>query len=315
MNWKTKARIQNIVAMFPSEFSYEMYYQIQRHFGGYRKVNPFNQYSRLIPGYAYCKRILALGGEIKGKTFFEVGTGRNIQMPMAFWLMGAESVFTVDLNPYLKWDLIKEGLVAMAADENRLRQMFEGQADEQRLGSLMELARSSSSRLPDLMALCNFKYLAPGDASDTKLPDNSIDYHTSFTVYEHIPRNVLAAIMKEGNRIIKPGGLFLDHTDYSDHFEQMDKTITRINFLQFSDSVWAKYADNRYMYMNRLRHDDYMQLYKEANREIIVEEKFYNEKVTALIDSKGMPIDARFASKPDDILKVVEGFVISKFHK
>ena len=40
MHWKIKAKIQNTIAMLPSELSYATYYWIQRHVGGLRKINP-----------------------------------------------------------------------------------------------------------------------------------------------------------------------------------------------------------------------------------------------------------------------------------
>ena len=39
---------------------------------------------------------------IKEKVVFEVGTGREIFTPIAFWLFGAKAVITVDLNKLLK---------------------------------------------------------------------------------------------------------------------------------------------------------------------------------------------------------------------
>ena len=50
--------------------------------------------------------------------------------------------------------------------------------------------------------------------------------------------------------------------DYSDHFSHSDQTISSINFLRYSDDEWQRYAGNRYMYMNRLRHDDVLALFR-----------------------------------------------------
>src|SRR5262245_9231314 len=105
MRWKLKARLQNTISRLPTRASYAAYYWVQRHFGGLREGSPL---SRLAAGVEAWKRIARQGVNPAGKVFFEVGTGREPVMPMCWWLMGADRVVTVDLNPYLKGELIRE---------------------------------------------------------------------------------------------------------------------------------------------------------------------------------------------------------------
>ena len=67
-----------------------------------------------------------------------------------------------------------------------------------------------------------------------------MDYHISTTVFEHIPRADIARILKEAKRILKKGGVAIHFIDLSDHFQHQDKSITRINFLRYSDEEWDK---------------------------------------------------------------------------
>jgi hypothetical protein len=99
MNWKLKSNIQNLTNLLPPSFSYPTYYWIQRNFGSLKntKLNPT---SRLTAGIETCKRIEQVGRSPVGATFLEIGTGRRLNTPLAFWLLGAEKVVTVDLNPY-----------------------------------------------------------------------------------------------------------------------------------------------------------------------------------------------------------------------
>lgn len=107
MQWKLKAKIQNIVSYLPKAASYNAYYWIQRHFGGLRRVNPSKA---LIGGIETWKRSKSQDRSPSGKVFFEVGTGRIPLVPLAYWLMGAEGTISIDLNPYLKEELIAESL-------------------------------------------------------------------------------------------------------------------------------------------------------------------------------------------------------------
>ena len=81
--------------------------------------------------------------------------------------------------------------------------------------------------------------------------------HISYTVFEHIPAPILSDILSEAQRVLRPSGLAIHLIDYSDHFAHSDASISAINFLQYDDAAWSRLADNPYMYMNRLRADDY----------------------------------------------------------
>ncbi len=309
MKWKLKAFIQNTVAYLPDETSYSMYYWIQRHFGGLRRVNPTR---KLQDGINTWKRILQQNQEPTGKVFFEVGTGRMPLVPMAFWLMGAGSTITVDLNPYMKEELVRESLQYLAKHREPIAELFGSLLDTARFASLLDLAQRPSYSLADVLEHCQIKYIAPGDAAKTDLSGNRIDYHTSYTVFEHIPREILHAILTEGNRLMRPGGLFVHRIDYSDHFSHSDKSISAINFLQFNEKSWDKYAGNRYMYQNRLRHDDYLQLFESVGQRLLATEPDRNPKLAELVQSGALALDDRFKSKPADILSITGSWIVTE---
>ena len=108
----------------------------------------------------------------------------------------------------------------------------------------------------------NIQYLAPADAANIGLPDASVDYHISTTVFEHIPGVDIKRILKEAKRILKKDGIAIHFIDLSDHFQHQDKSITSINFLRYSDEEWDKIAGNEFAYCNRLRASDYLTLFK-----------------------------------------------------
>ena len=119
----------------------------------------------------------------------------------------------------------------------------------------------------------NIIYCAPGDAADTNLPDSSIDLHFSCTVFEHIPYSVLDDIMNEAKRILKPNALSVHLIDPSDHFQHQDSTITRINFLKYSDRQWMTLAGNNFAYCNRLRYPQHQEIFYKNGFRILFEDK------------------------------------------
>ena len=61
----------------------------------------------------------------------------------------------------------------------------------------------------------------------------------------------------------------MHHVDPSDHFAHNDRSISRINFLQFEEPEWRRYYDNRYSYLNRCHDSDYRRLFEDASYRLI----------------------------------------------
>ena len=221
MHWKLKAKIQNVVSLLPSSASYAAYYWMQRNFGGLKRPNPISRFTAAIETW---KRIQGQGYTPTRKVFLEVGTGRVPLVPLAYWLMGAEKTITIDLNQYLRAELVAESLQYIFDNDDEILNLFGSLVDKRRLDELLAFSRDSHFSVSAFLDLCRVDYVAPGDAADTRLPDRSIDFHTSYAVFEHIPMEVLSQILEEGNRIIKNGGLFIRRIDYSDHFSHSDKS-------------------------------------------------------------------------------------------
>lgn len=301
MRWKLKAKIQNAVSLFPSSASYATYYWIQRHFGGLRRLNPI---SRLTAAIETWKRIQEQGVIPSGKVFLEVGTGRVPLVPLAYWLIGAEKTITMDLNPYLKAELVGESIQYISENKEKILNLFGSLIDKKRFDELQSLSRNSHFSVSAFLDLCQVDYVAPIDAADTRFSEQCIDFHTLYTVFEHIPLEVLKQILNEGNRIIKNNGLFVHRIDYSDHFSHSDKSISAINFLQYSDNEWEKFAGNRYMYMNRLRHDDFISLFKSVGHHIMECQPNTDQRLQKSLRNGSLQLDNRFSSKSEDVLAI-----------
>ena len=309
MRWKWKARLQNLIARLPSSVSYAVYYWLQRNFGGLRHPNPV---SRLTAGVRTWKRIQQNGGVPQGKVFFEVGTGRDPLVPLAFWLMGAEKTISVDLNPYLKEELILESLDYISENRSEIQQLFGDLLDQNRLDQLLEFNRTADRSAADMLRLCRIEYQAPADAAHTDLADESIDFHTSYTVFEHIPAEILRQILEEGNRITRADGMFVHRIDYSDHFSHSDPNICSINFLQYGDAQWDKIAGNRYMYMNRLRHDDVVALFESSGQCIVDASPDIDPRAQQALQQGLLSLDDRFQSKTPDTLSITGAWMVTR---
>jgi hypothetical protein len=218
----------------------------------------------------------------------------------------------VDINRYLRAEVVRDSLDGLKARQNEVAELFGELLQQKRFDDLLRFHGTHSFSLKKFLELCAIEYVAPADAASTWLPSGSVDFHTSHKVLEHIPPEQLVLILKEGNRIIRPEGLFVHMVDYSDHFSHSDEGISRINFLQYSDAEWAKYAGNKYMYMNRLRHDDILKLFESADHRILTATTPVDERSRRLLETGGLQLHERFADKPLEVLSIWGSWIISQ---
>ena len=156
------------------------------------------------------------------------------------------------------------------------------------------------------------RYDAPARTSALDLPTGSMDFHVSHAVVEHVPPEDLSGIFREAGRLLREDGLFVHVIDLSDHFSHTDSTISTANFLQFSDRQWARWAGNRYMYMNRLRVDDLLAILEAADLEIADMVTKVDWGAEEAIRTGRLLVDDRFRTKPPDVNATTGVWVVAR---
>jgi hypothetical protein len=307
MNWRLKAAVQRACAAMPVGGGL-IYYSLQRTFGLLRDPDRPMRMLRRVARLA--RELGELGFDLYGKRVLEVGTGWRVDMPIGLYLCGAKSVDTYDVHRYLKPRLVMAAVAGLAKRRQLVLETFATLTDagelERRLDALV--------RAPNLHALfqvAGIDYHAPADAARTGRPDGSVDLHMSFAVFQHIPYDALLAVLRESTRVLSADGLAWHHVDLSDQFAHADPSISRANFLRFTEAEWARYSNNRFAYHNRLRAADYERVYREAGHEVIrwvcdVDERSHAE----LAD--GFPLAERFRGLPVEMLATDTVRVVSR---
>lgn len=309
MNWQRKARIQNLIASLP--LSNALYYAIQRSMGSLRagRANPVEYFDAARRTTAW---IRAAGRDVEGMRFLEVGTGRNVNLPTALWLCGAAEVTTVDLNPYLSSTLVFESNEYVRRHTEEVLHAFGAESARPQFQARLAELLSFKGDLAALLKMMNVRYLPRADAAQLPLADASIDAHVSFAVFEHIPAPALARILTEARRILAGDGLLVHIIDPSDHFSHDDSSITAINFLQFGDDEWAKWAGNQFMYHNRLRAFEYLELFARAGVRVVKQTQTLDEPSLGALKN-GFPLHRQFGHIPAEQLAVRSLNVLGTF--
>jgi hypothetical protein len=297
MNWKVKAALQHAVAMLPSRMSFAVYYRMQRSVGTLRSVNPIEDFEN---GVRLIDAAETAGASVHGKVFLEVGTGCRLNVPIALWLCGAARIRTVDLFTYLKESLVLEDLAYLRAHPDATLKVFGARAQAEDFQRRFAILSDARLDLRGLLRAAHIEYRTPVDARTLSAGNESVDFHISNNVMEHIPPTELRDILFEGRRVVKHDGLLLHRVDFSDHYAEADARISTVNFLQYSERQWRRYADNRYNYHNRLRLDELESLVADVGLRVVAEHADVDARAVRLLES-GFAVDARFAGKPVNV--------------
>ena len=121
MKWTTKSKIQNCIAKFPTSFANQMYYQVLKQTGGIVNLKP-NQ--RIDAAIAIALSAVEQNIPLNSARVMEIGTGYRVSLPLGLWLCGAKELVTVDLNPYLKMELVRNDLTYIQNNPEEIESLF-----------------------------------------------------------------------------------------------------------------------------------------------------------------------------------------------
>jgi Methyltransferase domain len=305
MKWTTKAKIMSLCESLPQgDIIYKF---LQKKFG---RLDG-NPWSRLTTQREMAKWLLAESLEIEGKTIFEVGTGHVPIVPIGFFLMGSQKVITVDLNRRVDPEIFTDALRWIANNKEKVRELYKDVVSCKLLEERLNVVTSNTEDPYTFMALANIVYLAPADATQVDLPDEIIDYHISNTVLEHIEPQIIAKIFTEASRIMKKEGFALHFIDLSDHFQHQDSSITKINFLQYSQEEWIKIAGNQFAYCNRMRKSGYTDIVNQSGLKIVKDDSLIDSDSIQSVNN-GFPISDSVTAKGDEDLCTTRFSVLLK---
>lgn len=210
------------------------------------------------------------------ESVLEIGAGRDLAVPLGLIRIGVRRVIASDVTRLAKLDLVRH-----AADHiltNRISPL-RSWADVERLGI--------DYRAPDHLRGLTEK----------------VDCSCSNEVLEHVPPDQLVELLASLRAVT--GGITTHSIDYSDHYARSDPSVSRLNFLRYSDREWQRFNSGM-QYVNRLRHSDYLRLFRQAGFTIIEETS----------ELRAPPADLTIAEQfrhydPDD-LYAIKGRIVAR---
>jgi hypothetical protein len=243
---------------------------------------------------------------LKGARVWEIGSGWQPLIPALFSLSGAGEVIMTDVKRLCSPATLRASAGSLLAMKEAIaRRLAVPEGEFERLKAWL-----NGDPVEKSLARMNISYLAPCDARATGLPAGSVDMMISRATLEHIPPEIIRGILAEAARILRAGGLMCHFVDCSDHWEHNDKTISRVNFLKFSDKAFGLIQWNGLNYQNRLRHPEYAAMLREAGFRITREERNVDAKSLALLET--MQPAPRFRGFSREDLATVDSYFLAE---
>lgn len=259
-------------------------------------------------GMRQVELLRSVGCNTEGKTLLETGPGWMPAIPVIFYLSGCRKIILIDIQRLITKRMMIKTVEGLRGYRETISAGLKIPIPEIE----RKLAIDKGLTLEKMLESFNMQYIAPCDIEDAGLPDKSVDIIISRATLEHIPEEAIPGIARVFNRILKDSGKMCHIIDNSDHWAHNDSGIPKLNYLKFSENIHKIILSlDRLDYQNRLRHFEYVEIFKKAGFKLDHEESEADK--TALNELKGIEICKRYKDIPSqELAKLVSYIVASK---
>jgi len=267
-NWKLKAIVQKTISFFPG--NYKINYLFQKYVTKGVILSDEYFYDRLGHALKHANFYFNEKKQFPDVTL-ELGTGWYPVVPVSMFLLGADSISTIDITPLTDKEKLLDTLKKFkeAIENKKIDHVF--LRDQNRVNKVISLAEKGNQYdFNTLLNKLNITCLRV-DARNLPFDNETFDLIHSNNTLEHIYENILNDILAEFKRVQKKNGFQSHFIDMSDHFAHADESITIYNYLQFSEKQWKR-IDNSVQPQNRLRINQYRDVFVKNSMKIILEE-------------------------------------------
>lgn len=302
--WKLKVLVQFVLSIIPGGvFLNKQFHKLKRTSNSYS----IKHISERIPGLTTSLMKVDEITPIKDAVIVEVGPGGSMVSGLLMYLLGAKKVYSYDHIKHVSYNLLEQNLGALQVALDSVAQISGISVENLQARLDLVLNIKNTDEALDRASIC---YNAPADATQTKLHDASVDIIYSHAVFEHLPPEVIEGLTLESKRILKDTGVGYHLIDVHDHYAY-DTTISKVNFLQYSERVWAFFTHNKLSYHNRLRAHQFKDIFESFGAvTLMFETKVESESLAALDTIK---INSRFSGMTQEELAVHQVEIMIRF--
>lgn len=293
--WKFKVLVQLVLSIIPGGvFLNTQLHKLKRT----SNVSSIEQILGRIPELTTSLMKIDEVTPIKDAVIVEVGPGGSMVSGLIMYLLGAKKVHSYDHIKHVSYNLLEQNLEALQVGLESIAQI--SGVSVVNLQARLDLVLKTNSA-DEALDRASISYNAPADATQTELHDASVDIVYSHAVFEHLPPEVIEAFTLESKRILKNTGVGCHMIDVHDHYAY-DTTISKVNFLQYSERVWAFFTHNKLSYHNRLRAHQFKDIFESFGAVTLMFKTELESESLAALDT--IKINNRFSGMTHEELAI-----------
>ncbi len=305
MNWILKAAIQKTLSLLPCSF--QINYLIQRHIT-VGKILPLHFVEdRLRHAQKHTTAWKQFGClRLEETAVMETGTGWYPIVPVAMFLLGFQSIATIDIRKLCNAASVQQTLLAIFGlhQQNRLA-YFLPEYNPERINILKKALKEKNSE--DMLRLLSIQQIV-SEVIDIPITSGGRDLLISNNTLQFIPTESLPGYFAEIQRIARKGAVFSMAVDFTDEYSHADPAIGPFHFLRYSDRFWELISSPLYA-PNRLRYSDFRRFFSQG-MEILSEEVRHSKPET--LDK--IKIDSRFSGYDRTDLMISHAHFSGRIH-
>ena len=154
-------------------------------------------------------------------------------------------------------------------------------------------------------------YISNFRVTDFSSIKSRYDVFYSNNTLEHLKPAEIKIFLEKSKKISNLGAIHLHRIDFSDHFSHIDQSISSCNFLKYSDRLYNLIAGNQFVYHNRLRVNDFIEIFESLGYKIIKLEKNIDIAALKLLDSD-FKLHKRFVQYKKEDLATKEAIFVAQ---
>ena len=123
----------------------------------------------------------------------------------------------------------------------------------------------------ELYSAFGFKYVVESSGSLASLADESFDLVVSAGVLEHIEDGIIAPLIHDTYRVLKPGGWALHNIDMNDHLSYYDLRMHEKHYISCPERIWKLVCENKVQYINRLQRSQWLDIFRSSGFNVVTQ--------------------------------------------
>ena len=299
VNWKIKAFVAMIISTLP--FQSKIYCLVQKKFGRYES----DAIKILSEAMMNTQDIFTINRY--NQKVFELGSGIELIHPLLFSLFFG-SVTSVDVDKKFDLMLFRKSCIEILNKMNtdpRIKDLAANISVE-KLTNFREACFDEN-----LLESLGITYISNFRVTDFSSMKARYDVFYSNNTLEHLKPAEIKIFLEKSKKISNLGAIHLHRIDFSDHFSHIDQSISSCNFLKYSDRLYNLIAGNQFVYHNRLRVNDFIEIFESLGYKIIKLEKNIDIAALKLLDSD-FKLHKRFVQYKKEDLATKEAIFVAQ---